>query len=255
MLTLTTGYARRGPPWQAKGIRMIPIKTESAWRGTSDCRQCGIRAMVLFADLNEHDFGQIHAPIDDMEYAQGDALYAEATPAQGIFTLRSGMVKLVRSTVDGRQRIVRVLRAGDVIGLEALAGARYDSDAVALTPVTVCRIPLNVIQKLASGSPRLHTQLMHKWQRALKDADDWLADMNFGTARQRVTNLVLKMRSPINPDVSVLFSREDMGAMLDLKLETVSREISSLVRDGVIKQLDKQGRIYRVNQPAGLSVH
>ena len=234
---------------------MIPIKTESAWRGTSDCRQCGIRAMVLFADLNEHDFGQIHAPIDDMEYAQGDALYAEATPAQGIFTLRSGMVKLVRSTVDGRKRIVRVLRAGDVIGLEALAGARYDSDAVALTPVTVCRIPLNVIQKLASGSPRLHTQLMHKWQRALKDADDWLADMNFGTARQRVTNLVLKMRSPINPDVSVLFSREDMGAMLDLKLETVSREISSLVRDGVIKQLDKQGRIYRVNQPAGLSVH
>ena len=234
---------------------MIPIKTESAWRGTSDCRQCGIRAMVLFADLNEHDFGQIHAPIDDMEYAQGDALYAEATPAQGIFTLRSGMVKLVRSTVDGRQRIVRVLRAGDVIGLEALAGARYDSDAVALTPVTVCRIPLNVIQKLASSSPRLHTQLMHKWQRALKDADDWLADMNFGTARQRVTNLVLKMRSPINPDVSVLFSREDMGAMLDLKLETVSREISSLVRDGVIKQLDRQGRIYRVNQPAGLSVH
>jgi CRP-like cAMP-binding protein len=182
-------------------------------------------------------------------------LYSEASPAQGIFTLRSGMVKLVRSTLDGRPRIVRVLRAGDVIGLEALAAARYDSDAVALTPVTVCRIPLNVIQKLASSSPRLHTQLMHKWQRALKDADDWLADMNFGTARQRVANLLLKMRSPSNHDVSVLFSREDMGAMLDLKLETVSREISRLVRDGVIAQLDKQGRIYRVNQPEGLSGH
>jgi Fic family protein len=38
-----------------------------------------------------------------------------------------------------------------------------------------------------------------------------------------------------------------MGAMLDLKLETVSREISALVREGVIEQLDKQGRIYRVN--------
>jgi CRP-like cAMP-binding protein len=90
---------------------------------------------------------------------------------------------------------------------------------------------------------------MHKWQRALKDADDWLADMNFGSARQRVGNLVLKMRSPINTDVSMLFSREDMGAMLDLKLETVSREISRLVRDGAIEQLDKQGRVYRVVQP------
>jgi CRP-like cAMP-binding protein len=232
---------------------MIPIKTESAWRGTSDCRQCGIRDMVLFADLNEHDFSRIHAPIDDLEYAQGDALYAEAGAAQAIFTLRSGMVKLVRSTLDGRPRIVRVLRAGDVIGLEALAGARYDTDAVALTPVSVCRIPLNVIQKLASGSPRLHGQLMNKWQRALKDADDWLADMNFGTARKRVANLVLKMRSPSNPDMSVLFSREDMGAMLDLKLETVSREISRLVREELIKPLDKQGRIYRVQQPQCLS--
>jgi len=228
---------------------MIPFKIESAWRGTSDCRTCGIRDMVLFADLTEHDFGLIHAPIDDLEYPTGSSLFSEGSQATGIFTLRQGMVKLVRSTVDGRHRIVRVLRPGDVVGLEALASAQFDSDAIALTAVSVCRIPLEVIQKLAKSSPRLHSQLMHKWQRALKDADDWLADMNFGSARQRVGNLVLKMRSPINSDVSMLFSREDMGAMLDLKLETVSREISRLVREGVIEQLDKQGRVYRVIQP------
>lgn len=231
---------------------MIPIKTESAWRGTSDCRNCGIREMVLFADLNEHDFGQIHAPIDDMEFCHGASIYDEGSAVQGIFTLRSGMVKLVRSTLDGRQRIVRVLRSGDVVGLEALATARYDSDAIALTSATVCRIPLDVIQKLASNSARLHAQLMHKWQRTLRDADDWLADLNFGTARQRVGNLVLKMRSPANHEVSMLFSREDMGAMLDLKLETVSREISRLVREGAIEPLDKQGRIYRVRKPESI---
>ena len=68
-------------------------------------------------------------------------------------------------------------------------------------------------------------------------------------ARQRVGNLVLKMRNPDNSAVSMLFSREDMGAMLDLKLETVSREISRLVREGTIEPLDKQGRIYRVCHP------
>jgi CRP-like cAMP-binding protein len=141
------------------------------------------------------------------------------------------------------------LRPGDVVGLEALASPQYDCDAIALSPVHVCRIPLDVIRTLASNSPRLHGQLMTKWQRALKDADDWLADMNFGSARRRVGNLVLKMRSPSNSDISLLFSREDMGAMLDLKLETVSREISRLVRAGVIEPLDKLGRIYNVSQP------
>jgi len=228
---------------------MIPAKTESAWRGTADCRNCGIRALVLFANLNEHDFSLIHAPIDDLEFAQGASIYDEGSAVQGVFTLRSGMVKLVRSTLDGRQRIVRVLRSGDVIGLEALAAAQYDSDAIALTPASVCRIPLGVIHKLSSGSARMHTQLMLKWQQTLKDADDWLADVNFGTARQRVGNLVLKMRNPDNSGVTMLFSREDMGAMLDLKLETVSREISRLVREGTIEPLDKQGRVYRVSHP------
>jgi CRP-like cAMP-binding protein len=234
---------------------MISIKTESAWRGIVDCRNCGIREIVLFADLNERDFAQIHAPIDDLEYASGAMIYGEGRPVQGIYTLRSGMIKLVRSTADGRTRIVRVLRTGDVVGLEALASARYDSDAVALTSVTVCRIPLDVIQKLASSSPRLHSQLMLKWQRALKDADDWLADMNFGVARQRVGNLLLKMRSLTDHDVSMVFSREDMGAMLDLKLETVSREISRLVKLGAITPLDKQGRVYKILQAELIQSH
>ena len=235
------------PQWQLQSERtMIPIKTESAWRGTSDCRNCGIRDMVLFADLNEEDFGLIHAPIDDLEFRSGASLFQEGNGAVGIFTLRTGMIKLVRSTSDGRQRIVRVLRAGDVAGLEALAHARYDTDAIALTDVSVCRIPTSVIQRLGAQSPRLHQRLMEKWSGTLREADDWLADLNFGTARNRVSNFVLKMRTSADAQIVTLFSREDMGAMLDLKMETVSREISALVREQVLEPMDKSGRTYRI---------
>ncbi len=225
---------------------MIPIRIESAWQGTSDCRSCGIRDMVLFADLNEQDFEQIHTPIDDMVYAPQGRLFLEGEEAKGIFTIRKGMVKLVRSTIDGRERIVRVLRPGDVCGIEATATARYDTEAVALVETSVCRIPLAVIHHLASHSPRMHLRLMQKWQQALKDADDWLAELNFGTARQRVVGLALKMRDSEHPQETQFFAREDMGAMLDLKLETVSREISGLVREGVLKSLDRQGRRYEI---------
>lgn len=210
--------------------------------------------MVLFADLNEHDFGMIHAPIDDLEFKQGEMLYDEGRMANGIFTLRTGMIKLIRVTADGRQRIVRVLRPGDVVGLEALATSQYDSQAVALTDVSVCRIPLDVIHKLGANSQRLHLKLMQKWQQTLKDADDWLADLNFGTARQRVSNLILKMRNPTNVEIATLFARDDMGAMLDLKLETVSREISRLIREDVIESMDKKGRVYRVLQVECLQI-
>lgn len=232
---------------------MIPIKTESAWRGTADCRHCGIRDMVLFADLREEDFALIHAPIDDLEFATGQPLVRMGETATSLYTLRVGVIKLVRNTVDGRQRIVRVLRAGDVVGLEALMGPTYDSDAIALTPIKVCRLPLQVIQRLNRETPRLHQRLLEKWHHSLKEADDWLADLNFGNARQRVAGLILKMRSEHDASVSHLFSREDMGAMLDLKLETVSRTLSAFEREGLIEPMDKHGRVYRVVDVAGLS--
>lgn len=225
---------------------MIPIKTESAWRGTADCRNCGIRDMVLFADLHEDDFKLIHSPIDDLEYVAGQPLVRMGETATSLFTLRVGMVKLVRNSIDGRQRIVRVLRPGDVIGLEALMGPAYESDAIALSNIKVCRLPLQVIQRLNRETPRLHQRLLEKWHRSLKEADDWLAELNFGNARQRVAGLILKMRSEHDPSVVSLFSREDMGAMLDLKLETVSRTLSAYEREGLIEPLDRQGRVYRL---------
>ncbi len=208
--------------------------------------------MVLFADLNEQDFAQIHTPIDDLVFQAQAVLYTEGEQALGVFTLRQGMVKLVRSTADGRERIVRVLRPGDVIGLEALATAHYDSEAVAMSEASVCRIPLSVLHHLSAHSPRLHMRLMQKWQQALRDADDWLAELNFGTARQRVAGLALKMRDHEQPRLTSLFARDDMGAMLDLKLETVSREISALVRDGLIRPVDKSGRRYEILDDQGL---
>lgn len=228
---------------------MIPIKTESAWRGTSDCRKCGIRDMVLFANLNEQDFNLIHAPIDDLVYQPGDTLYEALASALGVFTLRQGMVKLVRVSADGRERVVRVLVPGDVAGLEALATGHYDSQAVALSEVSLCRIPLEVMHQLSANSPRLHRELMKKWQSALKQADDWLADLNFGSARQRVGSLIRKMYKVSNDGTATLFGRDDMGAMTDLKLETVSREVSALVRAEVLRPLDKVGRHYEVLKP------
>lgn len=225
---------------------MIPVTIRQAWKGTADCAKCAMREMALFADLNEDDFSQIHTPIDDLSYHANYRIHAERQKGEFVMTLRRGMVKLVRTTPDGRERIVRVLRQGDVIGLEALASGQYGSEAVALTDVMVCRIPISIIKSLSLNSPRIHTRLTEKWSVALQDADDWLADLNFGSAYRRVAQLFLKMRHFDRNELSTVFSREDMGAMLDLKLETVSRIISKMVADGHIRPVDKSGRIYEI---------
>ena len=233
---------------------VIKRPIESTWQGTAQCSKCASRGQGLFAGLTEHDLGLIHAPIDCLVFRAGQSLYSEGELANGIFSIKQGLVKLVRLTGDGRQRIVRVLRSGDLAGMEALASDRYDTGAVAMNELSVCRIPATVIRTLDNRVPKLHKTLQDRWRLALKNADDWLADLNFGSARQRVSHFILKMRSADNQDNVSLFSREDMGAMLDLKLETVSREISALTREGIIEPIDRGGRNYRILQAQKLQL-
>lgn len=65
--------------------------------------------------------------------------------------------------------------------------------------------------------------LILKWHRAPKSTDDRLANVNFGIARHWVRQFVKKIRDDTDPTLTMVFAREEMGAMMDLTYETVSR--------------------------------
>ena len=102
-------------------------------------------------------------------------------------------MKLVQYLPDGSQRIVRLLHSADVAGLEALLGQSYQHDAVVLQAASVCRLPIEVVKRLDRDSPKLHHELLLRWQRALTEADAWLTLLSTGTARQRVARLLLRL--------------------------------------------------------------
>ncbi len=192
--------------------------------------------MVLFSNLEERDFDLIHQPIDDLNISAGSFLYRQGDPGKYLFTLRTGLLKLVKYTPEGNQRIVRLLKAGDVAGLEAIIGSPYQHNAVILHEAQVCRLPLAVPQLLDRETPRLHKELMSRWQRALDEADIFLTELSTGNARTRMVRLLIHM---LNPEQQICFlpGREDLGAMLGITTETASRIIAALKREGILNDL------------------
>jgi len=215
----------------------------------SDCDSCGIRAQSLFANLNSADFQLIDQPIHDLSLAPQDTVFAEGARGEFVFTVRKGLIKLVRYHADGSQRIVRLLGPGDIAGLETTAGAPYDSTAVAITDIQACRIPVTVIRRLETESPRLHQQLVRKWHEALKTADDFIADLASGSARARLARLLLRLAGT-GHDQLMLPSREDVGAVLGITTETASRTVAAFRREGLMHDLDRQGRFFRIETAA-----
>ena len=213
---------------------MKSSEIEVAWGGPPECRRCGIRHLVLFADLAHDDFQHIHEPISKKVLEPGSFLYRSGEPLYSVFTVREGQAKLVQLAPGGGQRIVRLLHRGDLAGIERLVGQNASHDAIALTPLAVCEIPVAVIERLSRETPRLHKQLMKRWGDALTLADAWLTDMSTGPARSRVARLVIWLSENSAEESFYLPSREDIGAMLGITTETASRMTAELRRDGLL---------------------
>jgi CRP-like cAMP-binding protein len=210
-------------------------QVEAPGRFALRCRDCGIRHMVLFADLRDEDLALIHMPIEERRFAPGEPLYRAGEDGSAVFTVRSGLVKLVQYLPDGTQRIVRLLRRGSVAGMEVLVGEPYAHSAIPLQPTETCRIPRAVVDRLSTETPRLHGQLMRRWRQSVQQADDWLTELSTGNARQRLARLLLQMSA--DEPTCHLPTREDIGAMLGITMETASRTVAEFRRLGLIAEV------------------
>jgi CRP-like cAMP-binding protein len=165
------------------------------------------------------------------------AVYNLGDPGSALFAVRRGLIKLIRYTSDGAERIVRLKRPGETFGLESLLGRPYQHRAVAATACEVCRMPVETILRFGRDNPEVRQSLLAQYENSVAAADLFLAELATGNAHARVARLLLYLASCGDESDAPLLGREDMGAMLGLTTETASRVIAEFRRKAVIELL------------------
>lgn len=216
---------------------VVPLYRQDAERHPQAqvCAACVVRREALLGALGDEGLDEIHTHIAAVSLAPGDPVYGRGERGDALYTLRSGIVRFERVSERGDRRIVRLAGRADLIGQPALLGQPFGDDAIACTPVEMCRLPASMIESLGSTRPALLRELMLRWQRALEDAEDWLADLTSGPARRRLLRLLLKLGDYAEPGAALWMpQRDEIGAMLNMTVETASRLISQLRREGLL---------------------
>ncbi len=212
---------------------MKPNCTNVEWQGRAKCAVCEVRNFVLFSGLSQHELDALLTPIDNLHVPHHAILYEQGTPAPYVYTVRSGLIKLRVQLPNGGQRIVRLLRPGDVAGLETLVGERYHHSAIALKDADVCRIPREVVLQLDQSHPTVHQALLQRWQRSVDQAELCITALSTGTAEARMARLLI-MLGCTSGQPEIMPGREDMGALLGITTETASRVMAEFKRRGLI---------------------
>jgi CRP-like cAMP-binding protein len=174
-------------------------------------------------------------------YPAGTTLYNEGAEVEALYVIRAGMVKLLSYIEDGRARIVRLHNRPAIIGLNGLLGERHEHTAVAIGDVQVYQLPLILLMSVRDEDPAAFTCLVEQWSQYLNCADTWITEFSSGPIRGRVARL-LKFLAEIDSDTSpgevTLLTGEEMGEVLGVTPESVSRVIADFKRKGILRPLN-----------------
>lgn len=221
-------------------LRSLP--TDCAHRRRdSVCSHCDARAFSVCSSLNIDDLAGLDSIAERLSLRAGEPLVREGDPADYVFNITSGSVRIYKLLPDGRRQITGFLFAGDFVGLAT--GQDYAFSAEAIEDATVCRFRKSEYRTLIRERPALEAALLERATHELAASQNQMLLLGRKTARERIASFLLDLpeRDPIRPPVAdqvhLPMTRAEIADYLGLTIETVSRELTKLKTSGLIRML------------------
>ena len=224
------------------------------------CLSCPVRYRSIFSEIPEESLEEtikdFHTTV--INYDSGESIFNQNDNSdKSAFTLRKGLIKITKSLPDGRVQIVRVLVSGDLFGFDGLASESYNHTATALTDCEVCRLPLQDLSQLRQTYGEVDRSIMSRLIKNLRQSEDMLLELGAKKAPEKLASFILSLsqadkKNELGEDdewVKLHLSRSEIGSLLGLTIETVSRFISDWKRKGFIKE---SKRSIQIIDPEGL---
>ena len=216
--------------------------TNSKWEARADCEHCPIRKFDIFSDIDLHKHEALLHRIDLYDYPKKSNLYVEGSPANGMYIVRKGLLKLEATLDDGTARIVRLVRKGESAGLESFLnnGQRFDQTAITLKDTQVCKVPYEVIKGILSTDPTFFKSILKEWHHQIEASDRVIVEFSTGSLKQRCARVLLMLIDEANHEAKSgieIMGLEDFAALNGVTRESISRILSDFKRNALLTKV------------------
>ncbi|MFV2033668.1 MAG: transcriptional regulator FnrL [Halocynthiibacter sp.] len=206
------------------------------------CGECPIRHRAVCARCENDELEQLEKIKYYRSYEAGQTVVWSGDRMEFVASVVSGIASLSQAMEDGRTQMVGLLLPSDFVGRPGRDVAPYD--VVATTDLLMCCFRKTPFEQLMLSTPNISQRLLEMTLDELDAAREWMLLLGRKTAREKIASLLAivarRTAKPTQHESSrkVVFdlpmTRDAMADYLGLTLETVSRQISALRRDGVI---------------------
>jgi CRP/FNR family transcriptional regulator, anaerobic regulatory protein len=207
------------------------------------CADCSVRKLSLCGTLDDTELADLSQIGRRQHVSRGETLAWAGDERTVCGNVLSGALKLTAATADGREQTVGTLYPSDFVGQPFERGERFTVTALADTEL--CVFPRAPFEALLERHVKMERQLLRQAFTALDDARGQMLTLARRSAAEKIASFLLDMAAradgsgaravaggPLTFDLPL--NRGQIGDLLGLTIETVSRQLTRLKLNGII---------------------
>lgn len=220
------------------------------------CQTCDLAELCIPLGLDKEEIDSLDAVIQkNKKIGKKSRIYSNGEACTALYAVRSGSVKTVVVTSDGREQVTGFFLPGEIFGMDGVASNRYQCDAVTLEDSSFCLLSMDNLDRLSGSLMGLRQRIMTLMGRQITAGQDMMVLLGSSNAAERISAFLLSLTIRnqrygfSETDIQLSMSREDIANFLGLTIETVSRVFAGLRQEGLISY---KGRMLHVDNIEGM---
>lgn len=208
------------------------------------CSACPIRHRAICARCDDDELALLDEIKVYRSFEAGQPILYRGDELIHFSSVVQGIASLTKTMEDGRIQMVGLLLPSDFIGRPGREVV--DFDVTATSDVTLCSFQRKPFEQLVETTPHIAQRMLEMALDELDAARDWMVLLGRKSAREKLATFLemlvrrSRVEAAVVPEVALPLTREEVANFLGLTLETVSRQLSSLKKDGIVAFRDRR---------------
>jgi CRP/FNR family cyclic AMP-dependent transcriptional regulator len=209
---------------------------------SDDCPTCKLRHFSFFCAMKPQAIKDFDAIKSNAAYPQGALLFLEKQEPRGVFVICQGEVKLTMSSSEGKTLILRIAKAGEILGLMAtLSGCGYEMTAETLHPSQIAYVRREDFLRFIAKHPEVHEGIIKQLSSNYLRACEQLRTVGLlASAPERLAKLLLEWSADAEETnqgkrITMPLTHEEIAECIGSCRETVTRTLSDFKSRNVVK--------------------
>lgn len=214
-----------------------------------------LMALPVFAGLSERDWEKVTDLFSERQYQKDDYVFLEGEAPEALYVVKTGKIKVLRHSTDGKDVVLRVASPGQMLGSVAVFdGGGYPGTAQAIEDCSLLVIARNDCLTLVTRYPVFALAVINDMGTRLRGSAEQIRSLAVERVEQRIARVLLKLGASAGADtpdgrvIEMPLTRQDVADMTGTTVETAIRVMSKFRRLEIIRT--RRGKVVLVDLQA-----